>query len=61
MTQKERYQRIKERLRQAAIDYQIMFAKTNTSWEQVTKVTNYFENMGKRYGLLKEFRENGII
>ena len=31
------------------------------SWQEYTTVISWFETMGKRYGLLKEFRENGII
>jgi len=27
----------------------------------VADITAYFTKLGKRYGLLKEFRENGII
>ena len=28
---------------------------------EVADITAYFKKLGKRYGLLKEFRENGII
>ena len=31
------------------------------SWEGLQIVTDYFEKYGRRYGLLREFRENGII
>ena len=30
------------------------------SWSEYAIVTNFFETIGKRYGLLKEFRENAI-
>ena len=31
------------------------------SWGEVAEIGAYFETYGKRYGLLKEFRENAII
>lgn len=31
------------------------------SWQEETTVLSWFETMGARYGLIKEFRENGII
>lgn len=31
------------------------------SWGEVAEKTNYFETQAKKYGLVKEFRENGII
>lgn len=30
------------------------------SWSEVHTVTDWFYRMGKRYGLLTEFRENGL-
>ena len=31
------------------------------SWGEVSEIENYFRTYGKRYGLIKEFKENGII
>lgn len=55
------YQRDKESARQKAIDYQIMSSDWNMSYQELAHWTNYFEKLGKRYGLIKEFKENGII
>ena len=30
------------------------------SWNELAEVSERFYTLGKRYGLLKEFRENGI-
>lgn len=55
------YRERKEATREQAIEYQIKFSDKSHSWHDLVVATSYFEKMGKRYGLLKEFRENGII
>lgn len=55
------YQRMKERARQIAIAWQHEDAQYPYSWEGASIVCNYFETLGRRFGLLREFRENGII
>lgn len=55
------YQKQKEAARQEAIDWQIEASELNLSTEGVLIATAHFEKLGKRYGLLLEFRENGII
>lgn len=49
-------------LEQQAIDYQTSFSSDDTiiSWGELADIQNYFSRYGKRYGLLKEFHENGI-
>ena len=32
-----------------------------TSWGEVAEIQNYFKKMARRYGLVKEFKENGVI
>lgn len=54
------YQELKERARQAAIDWQHDSIEFEYSYEGLITLQNYFYKIGKRYGLLKEFRENGI-
>lgn len=54
------YQKRKEAIRQEAIDWQIEVSEINYSCEGLAIVGDYFHKMGKRYGLLREFRENGI-
>jgi len=31
------------------------------SWGEIFEMAHYFERMSKRYGLVGEFKENGII
>lgn len=46
--------------RQEAIDWQNDFANHNYSYGELVEFGEHFEKLGRRYGLLKEFRENGI-
>ena len=54
------YQKRKEEVRNEAIDWQLDFCNHNYSYGELSVFQSYFEKMGKRYGLLKEFRENTI-
>ncbi len=55
------YQRAKGRVRDKAIEWQADFENHNYSYGELAAWSSYFEKLGKRYGLLAEFRENGII
>lgn len=55
------YQEEKGYARQQAIDWQIDFVNHNYDYGDLAFFSDYFTKLGKRYGLLKEFRENGII
>lgn len=55
-----KYQAAKEKARQEAMTWQNDFANNNYSYEEIAHFTAHFEQLGKRYGLLREFRENGI-
>lgn len=46
---------------QQAIEWQKDFENQNCSWDDLLTWQTYFEKKAKRYGLLREFRENGII
>jgi len=49
-------------LREEAIDWQESFANGFTYyWSEMIEFYDYFYTMGKRYGLLKEFKNEGII
>ena len=54
------YQKQKERVRNEAIEWQYDFCNHDYSWGELAYFEDYFYTMGKRYGLLTEFRENGI-
>lgn len=55
------YQQGKARARQKAIDYQFDSSNKNVSLDDAVKACEKFERLGRRYGLTKEFRENGVI
>lgn len=37
------------------------YSGAGLSWGEYATISDYFETVGKRYGLVKEFRENAII
>ena len=55
------YQNYKEKTRQEAIDWQSDFCNHNYSWSELAEWSDYFAKKASRYGLVKEFKENGII
>ena len=57
---KKTYNQLKEEARLEAIEWQNDFGNHNYSYGELTYFGDYFEKLGKRYGLLREFRENGI-
>lgn len=57
---KRTYRQQKEAAREEAIDWQNWLSENSVSYEGLTIATGYFEKLGRRYGLLREFRENGI-
>lgn len=56
-----KYQQAKERARQNAVDWQLTFSDNVYYWSDLADFGAYFEKLGKHYGLIKEFKENGII
>ena len=55
------YQKQKEKARSKAVDWQLDFNNHNYSYGELAESQGYFERLAKRYGLVKEFRENYII
>ena len=53
------YQDKKRSLEQMAIDFSLNQAG-GLAYNQVAAIQDYFEENGRRYGLLKDFRENAI-
>ena len=53
------YESKKAEVREKAIDFQYI-DEGGLSLGEVAEISAYFENYGRRYGLLTEFRENGI-
>ena len=56
-----RYAREKENARQKAMDWQTEYYNNNYSYGELIAFAEYFTRLAKRYGLMTEFRENGII
>ncbi len=54
------YIKNKEKIRHQAIEWQHDFEEQDYCWGDLIIYQQYFEEQGKKYGLLKEFRENGI-
>lgn len=57
---KTTYEIKKEMARQEAIEWRNNLFNHNYSYGELAESVYYFEKLGRRYGLLKEFRENGI-
>ena len=60
MKTRKTYKEQKERARQIAIDWQLNTADNNMSYGELTEAGDYFNRLGKRFGLLREFRTNTI-
>lgn len=54
------YSEGKEKAYQEAIDWQAEAAEECKSYGEIADAGEYFHKLGKRYGLLREFAENGI-
>ena len=55
------YQERKAEIREKAIDWQYKSSQKSMYWSEVAYWSNYWYKQAKRYGLVKEFRENAII
>lgn len=53
------YKEKQENARKLAINFQHE-KMPGLSWGEIVEIQGYFEKIGKRYGLLKEFREEGV-
>ena len=54
--------RTKEQARDQAIESQKEISeKQNISYYELMTISKHFEKTGKKFGLLDEFKENGII
>lgn len=58
---KNRYEAHKEAARQEAIEWQQWQSGQALSYYDLLQYSYYFEKLGRRYGLIREFHENGII
>lgn len=58
---KNNYQVQKARAEEKAIQWQHNASEKQYSYGELYEFGAYFERLAKRYGLIKEFRKNGII
>lgn len=55
------YQTRKDQVREEARAWQLEASEKSLSWGEIAEKSDYFYKLGKRYGLVREFKENGII
>ena len=55
-----KYQKAKARAREMAVEFSNSQGEMVLSWAECAEIGNKFKRLGRRYGLLREFRENGI-
>jgi len=51
----------KEQARNFAIEWQHDFENHNYSYSELAEWGNVFEKLGRKFGLVREFKENGIL
>lgn len=54
------YQEKKSAAREEAAEWQEYIAQQSLSYEAFAIAQSHFERLGRHYGLLREFRENGV-
>lgn len=57
---RERYRKRKAEIINEAIDWSLASSEKDMTWAELADKQDYFLRLGRRYGLLQEFRENGI-
>lgn len=55
------YQELKNKAREEAKEWQLAASERAESYAEILEANTKFEKLAKRYGLTKEFKENGII
>lgn len=50
-----------DQARDIAIDWQVSWQDHNYSYGELIEWQEFFETIGKRFNLIDEFKENGII
>lgn len=54
------YRERKENLRELAVSAMEAISEANYSYGELADIGDFFNRAGKNYGLLREFRENGV-
>ncbi len=58
---KKKIIKTREEARQFAIDWSSWAGQQNLSYKELTEWYDYFQTLVERFGLLEEFKENGIV
>lgn len=56
-----KYQELKQKAREQAIEWQQIASNKNLYYSELAEYNKYFTKLAKKFGLIKEFKENGII
>ena len=56
-----KYMEKKEAARNEAINWMHTTANDSMSWSEIAEYQDRLMTIGRRYGLIREFRENGVI
>lgn len=56
-----KYYKAKESARSKAVEWQRSFESHDYSYGELAYYGEYFSRLAKRYGLVREFKENGIV
>lgn len=52
---------MKEKTRDEAISWQMAFSEESLSYGELCEIYKKLEEKARRYGLLREFAENGVL
>lgn len=58
--QTREYNKAKQAARDEAVEFERTASEQNLSYAELAEAGEHFEKLGRRFGLLREFRENGI-
>lgn len=56
-----KYARGKARTRELAIQLQADLSESSISYAELAEIQNKLRKLGTQYGLIREFKENGLI
>lgn len=56
-----KYTRGKARTRELAIQLQADLSESSISYAELVEIQNKLRKLGTQYGLIREFKENGLI
>jgi len=58
---RDEWEKMRGEASQEAIEYQHWASEQNLSWGEIAEYGDYFRELGRKFNLIEEFEENGII